>query len=697
MKIIKSIREKLKDINFGKIDLSKINLSKINLDKLNTGSIKARLVLYFSIIILISSITVGLVSMTRATRSLIVQAEDSLVSLAHEGAKLTKSRMETQMRTLEMIAQSMEIESMDWDLRQPTLQRQLSRTSFLDMAVVQLDGTAHFSDGTVSKLYDRDYIKRALRGENVVSDLIISRETNLLALMYATPIRRDGELVGALIGREHGNSLSYIVENAGFGSQGYAYIINKDGTVVGHPEGDQVQNQFNPIVEVEEDKSLEVLANFFKKVIDTNMGVLDYSFEGAELYAGYAPIEGTDWIYISTNNKNEILSAIPSLQMSVLLITVVILILSGMATFFIGGTITKPLIEAVDHSKKMASLDMTEDVPEDFLNRKDEIGILVRAFQSITDNIRSVIHEINNSSGQVSASSQELTANSQQSAIATEEVTKTIEEIAKGASEQALSTEEGSLKATMLGHSIEKNKKYLNALNVAAGKVAESVEEGLMEIENLSHTTEESVISIRGIQGIIMETDDNSRGIEKASSVIASIAKQTNLLALNAAIEAARAGEAGRGFAVVADEIRKLAEQSSQSIMEIDNAVNLLQSNSKNAVNTMEKVYEITQAQAKGVENSKGKYLQISEAMEYTVNITRSLNESEEEIEKMKDEIHNTLQNLTAIAQENAASTEEASASMEEQSASVEEISGASEELAKLAQGLQGIINKFKV
>lgn len=66
--------------------------------------------------------------------------------------------------------------------------------------------------------------------------------------------------------------------------------------------------------------------------------------------------------------------------------------------------------------------------------------------------------------------------------------------------------------------------------------------------------------------------------IETLAEVIANIAAQTNLLALNASIEAARAGEHGKGFAVVADEVRNLAEQSKDTVSNIQNIVGKVKS-----------------------------------------------------------------------------------------------------------------------
>lgn len=660
-------------------------------------SIKTKLIISFFILILLVSMILAVISIVSAGDAVTVQAEKSLSTLAFEKSKLTASRMDTLKKTLEVLALNETIQSMDWNAQQKVLKAQLSKTEFLDMAVVQMDGTANYTDGTTSGLADRDYIQKALNGETNISDVLISKVTNEPVIMTATPIYKNNKVVGALIGRKDGNTLSEIVDDTGYGNDGYGYIINNEGTVIAHPDREKVINQFTPIEEAKSNSSLLSLSNLFQKILSERNGVSSYRFNERDLYAGYAAIEGSEWIFVITANQKEVLSAVPALQKKIVVAVGIILLISMGIAYFIGITIAKPIIKTVHHSEKIADLNISADLEQRYLNRKDEIGILSKALQSITHSIRGIVGDINNSSEQLAASSEELTATSQQSASASEEVSNAITEIAKGASNQARNTEEGSTKANLLGAAIEKDQQYLNELNVATKRVEEVLNEGLIEIEYLSEKTKENNIASKEIHDVIIKTNESSTRIGEASNVISSIAEQTNLLSLNAAIEAARAGEAGKGFAIVADEIRKLAEQSEESTKNIDEIVQDLQKNSQDAVETITEMSKVIKEQTESVEKNRNSYLAIREAILNTGKIVVHLNVSGEEMNKMKNEIQDTLQNLSAIAEEYSAATQQVNATMEEQTVSVEEIAKSSEDLATLAQNLQTIINKFNL
>lgn len=378
----------------------------------------------------------------------------------------------------------------------------------------------------------------------------------------------------------------------------------------------------------------------------------------------------------------------------------VIILISVFASFMLGGYIVNPIIAVTAVLSKLGKLDFSSDADDPsakFVNRNDEIGVMVRSVNEMRANVSNFIDEATRSAEQLAATSEELTATSNQSATASDEVAQTINEIARGAGEQAESTALGAEKLMALGDAIEGDKVNIDNLVSSSAKVTQIINEALLIVDELDEKTKANGQASTVVYESIIKTNESSNAIGEASTLIASIAEQTNLLALNAAIEAARAGEHGRGFAVVAEEIRKLAEQSTKSTMNIDTMVSNLTQDAKTAVSKVMEAAEIVKYQETTVLETRNKFNEIAKAMETAHQMVGLIEASSKLMDEQKNQVQDVIQSLSAVAEENAASTEEASAAIQEQSAAITEISNASENLAELAVTLRTLLGKFTI
>jgi methyl-accepting chemotaxis protein len=580
-------------------------------------SIKTKLILYFSILIIVIASTLGIIIVKTVSNTVVSDAEDTLGLLVEEGRKLVESRVENQIRMAELAAAQEGLFEMDWTIQQPILIKEVEKSDFLSMAIVYPeDGTTYDYSGIVINLGDREYVQKAFKGEPAISEISVARGTGELSMMYAVPMKKDGEIIGVLVARASADFLSTATDDMGYGKDGYAFLINSKGTTIAHPNRDLVLEQFNPIEAAETEESYKPVARLIEKMLAEQKGVSTYSYEGRNLYCAFAPIKNTDWILTITANEEEILQSLPTLQRNIILPTIVILLISIVFAYIIGNSTTKPLVSLAAFAEKIADLNVKDNVPDKLINRKDEIGSLAKTFKVVTDNLRDFIIKISDTSQQLASSSEELSAISNQSANSADEVARTIEEISNCATEQARETENGVNKTEELKRIIEEELNDMEEINTVMERLILLKDEGVDIIKDLMDKTKQSDDAIETIYSSTVETNESSKKIGEASKLIESIAAQTNLLALNSAIEAARAGEAGKGFAVVAVEIRNLAEQSTKAVHEINSMLEKLQEKSQKAVHIMQAILTVIKEQVQSVHATGAKFQNISEEVE---------------------------------------------------------------------------------
>ncbi|EKQ51035.1 MULTISPECIES: methyl-accepting chemotaxis protein [unclassified Clostridium] len=393
--------------------------------------------------------------------------------------------------------------------------------------------------------------------------------------------------------------------------------------------------------------------------------------------------------------NSDINSTYKNSNTTILILTLLGFVIAMALGMFVAKNITTPLNKIKEYAERLAQYDFSTPIT---ITRKDEFGQTGISLNKAQGNVNILVREIMENSQNISASSEELSATAEELASKTVSIDEAINKIAVDMQESSAASEEMSASVEEINASILELSNRAMEGSSNANKSKERATEVQLKSTNALEQTKELYSEKESKMLQVIENGKVVNSIKIMADTIGGIAEQTNLLALNAAIEAARAGEQGKGFAVVAEEVRKLAEESSQAVMSIQETISKVQEAFNRSIDTGNDILRFINNEVNEQFNA------YKETGNQYYNDSNFVSTMSEEIASMSEEITATVGQVSEVVQEVAVTAQKSNEQVETIKESIDETTKAIGQVAEtahsqaeLSQKLNEMILKFKI
>ncbi len=660
-----------------------------NVAKAFTG-IRGRIILLVAIITIIPLLGQTYISVKTQTDTVTGNLTKLSQAINQGLVERIDATLKQSIATLELIPKSIDILAYD-RLEQERIMRKLMDQNFKDVYILDLNGIV--TACTDSKERDKDFstedwFKQSVAGNRFISGAKNETKYKGPVIRIAAPLldenfRPKGVIVAVLAM----DKMQEILKEQNHDSDSLAYIIDKSGTVLGHPEfKEKVMNGYNA-VENKIEGAIEIS--------NGKSGTHSYKNDQGKMVVGtYSIIPTTNWGLITEIEESKAMLEVQKVKASGVVNVFVAIAISIAGSLVLAWAITKPLVRMARVVSEIKDGNFSKRLE---VTSKDEIGELQNAFNLMTESLCQILFDVDTAVNEISVTSNKLSDSSQITSSATDEITAIVEDVAEGAQSQIQTVRSTLDVARAIANSVVSTSEKTQRVSVSAKEAAQVAKSGSENISIISEKIggiKDNVVNSAELVGKLGEKSAEVTGIVK---VIRDIAGKTNMLALNAAIEAARAGEAGRGFAVVANEIRNLADQTKEASKNIETLLLEIQKETELTVEAMnEGLIEVEQGTS-AISATYSTFNKIIEEIHIVADEIHLVSDSVLELKSESERISKAVEEVNDIAESTSMGTQSVLASTEEQSSAMQEINDSAANLSKMAGELKTKLQRFKI
>lgn len=666
-------------------------------------SLKLKLMTTFFILIALPMSMLGIVSYNMASKSLQESIQSNLEQQASDASTLIEKSIDSVKGDVQIASLNSQLVDLIQDQSsQDNIDKafdyiadvQESNKTFMEVLIVT-DSVGKVIIDTQTKtpdidLSDRDYMKAALTtGDTSVSEVLTSRFTGNPAIFIACPIKSDNTIVGTIIGSIKFSTISTYASDVKIGENGYGYLVDKDGLIVGHPDQDKVLKQ-----NICNDNGSESLKDIANKMIsgETQEGFY-VSTNGVYKYVVFKP--AYKWTVAITASYDEYMSSALAIKKNTISCVSISVIIAMICSYLYS---TKCIINPIKYlqnlMKNAGEGDLTVKAE---LKLNDEIGELAKSFNGMIKSQKEIVNNVLSASKQLDEASEQMASSSEEISATTEEVSATVTNVAEDSKRQNDSILDISEVLVQLSSLVQLAQNRAQSTSSNAKDSKEAADLGRQKVEQ----------TVRAMNSISVESNETSRVLQVVNDLsvqvggivntINAVAEQTNLLALNAAIEAARAGENGKGFSVVAEEVRQLSEETNDKSKEITVLVSEMIKQTENAVKAMERANTEVENGVAVVNDTDKAFINIIKSIETIVqHVSEILDITSDEVAS-SDKVVSLINEVATITENNSANCENVSQAVQEEANAINNLTATAEETNAMSEQLIKLVEKFTV